>query len=74
MKAIQNWRYCVLILLLGVGIVALLRACGEPDAGMSFTEYILQVLLSLSMSAACFGLFAYLTKKWECKAKIFNDD
>lgn len=74
MKAIFNWRYYVLTLLFGVGMLALLRAFGEPDASMSGTEFILQVLLSLAASVPCFGLFAYLIRKWERSGKISIGD
>lgn len=70
MKALFNWRYHVITLLLGCGILAVLRAFGEPDADMSSAEFILQVLLSLSAGAACFGLLVYLIKRWERNGKI----
>lgn len=70
MKALLNWRYYVIVALGVVGFLALLRAFGEPMVPMSFAEFLLHFILSVSISFGCFKALRVLVAKWKAQNKI----
>lgn len=68
MKAILNWRYYVMFILLFTGIVALLCIAGKDDRPLA--EWIEVRIYLFALASACFCILAKITKRWEKKDKI----
>lgn len=70
MKALLNWRYYVMTVLLAIGIIALARAFAEPAIPMTVLQWDIQVILSLLVCISCFLLLGWLTRRWSANGKI----
>ena len=68
MNKIINWRYWVIHILLGLGIILLLAIAGEDERSLGAW---LETRLYLSIgSAACFYTMNRLRLHWESEGKI----
>lgn len=64
MRHLFNWRGLVRLALLAVGMLAVMRAFGDPLEPMDGKEWLAQVLLSLSVAGLClWRAFATLEKE-----------
>lgn len=71
MKAIlTNWRYYVIVILFGVGFLAIGRAFGEPAPTMSGAEWYWQELMSVAVGFGCFYVLYRCLRHWEAKGEI----
>lgn len=70
MKVLSNWRYCLMVALFFIGLLALARAVSEPTEPMTDIEWFKQYILSLSVSGSSFYALAKLTRRWERKNLI----
>lgn len=70
MKAFLNWRYYVIHLLVIIGILGIIGACGEPSPLMGLAEYLFQTTGYLALTAASFYALHHCVKHWESKGEI----
>lgn len=70
MKAILNWRYYVIHLLVIAGMLGIIGACGEPAPLMSVTEYLLQTALYLFGTVISFYVLYRCVRRWESRGEL----
>lgn len=70
MKVILNWRYYIIVILFGVGFLAIGRAFGEPIRPMTDIQWLLQMVISLIIGVVSFFALYVCIVYWEHKGQI----
>lgn len=65
METLSNKRKLIIGVLFIIGLLAILRAFGEPSETMSETTWLYNFLGSVFVGASMFTAIACLVKKWD---------